>query len=419
MLISFAVNNYLSFRNKATLQMVPSAIKEREDNIAYINSINTKVLKSAAIYGANSSGKTNLLKALIFMKKFVVNSSKNSQVNEVIDVESFRLNSLNETKPSEFEIIFFHKGVRYRYGIEVDRSSVYKEWLYFSKITKEYIHFIRNENKIEISEKNFPEGIGLETKTRSNALFLSVVAQFNGEIATGILEWFDDLKYINDTNEAYHQKKTSQLLATEGYKNWITKFLEYADLGFSDVVVEKINIEGLDELPKGVQEMILKQKGDSVIRTLHTKYDEDDKEVGPVLFLLNKNESLGTRKLFSMSGLIIDCLVSGKLLIIDELDARLHPNLSAAIIELFNSKINNPKNAQLIFVTHNTNLLSRKIFRRDQIILAKKDHRYGYTTLHSLNENARNDEAFEKNYLQGEYGGVPTIDNQLNLFDSI
>lgn len=420
MLLSFTVNNYLSFKNEVVLSMIPASIKEHEDNIAVLNTINSKVLKSAAIYGANSSGKSNLLKALIFMKRFVLNSSKNSQVNESIDVESFRLNSVNERKPSEFEVVFFHKGIRYRYGFRVDNFVIYKEWLHFSKVTKEYVYFERHGSKIVVDEKAFPEGMGLENKTRPNALFLSVVAQFNGEIAMNLLEWFNDLKYINDTNKQYHQNKTSQLLATEGYKNWITKFLDYADLGFSQVVMEKLNVGELDGLPKQIRDMFLSQtKGDTIIRTLHTQYDDDNKEVGKVLFNLNKNESLGTQKFFSMAGLIIDCLASGKVLIIDELDARLHPNLSLAIISLFNSKINNPKNAQLIFVTHNSNLLSRKIFRRDQIIFAEKDRVYGNTTLHTLNEKARNDEAFEKNYLLGEYGAIPKIENQLNLFDSL
>ncbi|MDF2452776.1 MAG: domain, putative AbiEii toxin, type system [Bacteroidota bacterium] len=422
MLLSFKVKNYLSFRNEVCLNLLPSSNKDNEENIAYISTTGTRVLKSAVIYGANSSGKSNLLKALIFMKKFVFNSSKETQANELIaGVDSFRLNSETEVLPSEFEVIFFHEGIKYRYGFTLDNFTIHKESLHFTKISKEYTYFVRTGNTIQVDEKLFSEGKDLVTRTRNNTLFLSAVAQWNGPISMSILKWFDNsLKYITDTNKQYHQDKTSKLFESDLYRSWILKFLSYADLGFSELILEKRDLSGFEGMSKQVKEILMgEMRGGTKVRTKHMQYNNDGEEVGQVYFDLNKNESLGTQKLYAISGMIIDSLATGKVLIVDEFDARLHPNLSSSIIKLFNSRINNPKNAQLIFVTHNTNLLSKKVLRRDQIILAEKDSKFGSTTLTSLmDKKVRNDEAYEKNYLEGEYGAVPEMKGDLNLFDN-
>ena len=421
MLISFKVENYLSFRDEIELNLQASAIKEYDENVAFVSILNDRILKTIGIYGSNSSGKSNLLKALIFMKKFVMNSSKESQANENIEVESFRLNTRNESKPSKFEVTFLHEGIKYRYGFTADANFVRSEWLYYTKVNKEYPYFEREENNnfVTLDEK-FVEGKPLEQVTRDNALFLSVVAQFNGKIAGELMKWFIDLKYITDTNERFHQNYTSKLLEDKIYHEWIIKFLNYADLGFSDLQMEKINLGEITHVNKRIREIIFGEtRGDKLIKTQHIQYDENGVPVGKVFFNLNRNESLGTQKYFSISGLIVEALATGTLLIIDEFDARLHPNLSIAILKLFNSKLNNPRNAQLVFVTHNTNLLSKKSFRRDQVMLAKKDSQYGFTTIASLmQEKVRIDEAVEKNYLEGYYGAVPTIPSEFNLFDN-
>ncbi len=420
MLLNFRVENFLSFKDLVEVDLKPSSIKELEENIALIPTSNTRVLKSAVVYGANSSGKSNLLKAIIFMKSFVMNSSKEGQANQDINVESFKLNSRTEKKPSLFEIIFYHEGLTYRYGFTVDSHRVHREWLFYSKINKEYKYFVREDaNQFDIDDK-FEEGKGLVKVTRDNALFLSVVAQFNGSISMELLRWFTDLKYITDTNKQFHQNYTSKLLENKIYHEWIMKFLKHVDLGFSDLEMEKINFGEIDVVNKRFREFfLLENKGDTLIKTIHYQYDENGNEVGKIFFNLNKNESLGTQKYFAISGLIIETLATGNVLIIDEFDARLHPNLSSFIVNLFNSKLNNPRNAQLIFVTHNTNLLSKKRLRRDQILLAEKDRKLGFTSISSLmDKKVRTDEAYEKNYLEGEYGGVPYIQEDINLFDN-
>lgn len=414
MLIKFKIENFLSIKDSIELDLNASAIKElEEDNVIYSNNI--KVLKCAAIYGANSSGKTNILKALIFMKKFILNSSKDQSKD--IDVQSFKLNTRTEERPSKFEIQFLINGIKYRYGFEVDYNKIHSEWLFYTKVNKEYNLFLRDEKSITVDER-FEEGKNLEDKTRSNALFLSVTSQFNGKTSMSIIKWISEFKYILDNNRQFHQNYSTKLFENPEYRNIIKNYLLRADLGFSDVEAEKITIPDIEGFSESLKNLFLADfKNESIIMTSHPQYDENGKPVNNVYFNMFQNESLGTQKYFGMSGLIIEALMHGRPLIIDEFDSRLHPVLCTSIIKLFNSKINNPKNAQLIFVSHNTNFLNKNIFRRDQILLAKKDS-FGSTSLISLAQaKVRVDEAYEKNYLQGEYDGIPKLNDQFNLFN--
>lgn len=418
MLIRFSVENYLSMKDTTVLEMLPTAIKEHEeDNIALLTG-GFRLLKSAVIYGANSSGKSNILKAMIFMKKFILSSSKETQANEAIRVESFRLSTKTENKPSRFEIVFLNDGIKYRYGFTADNHSVQEEWLYYTKVNKEYPYFSRNGSNFTIDPK-FSEGEeSLVKKTRPNALFLSVLAQFNGPVSTSILQWVLNFKYINDENNKFLQDYTAKLFEDKYLKEILTRYMQYADLGFSVVTTQKQEyIHDWGGLPKQMIELLKGERANTTVLTQHIKYDENGKETALIDFNLNKNESLGTQKYFAMAGLVVETLAHGRVLIIDELDARLHPILSMSVARLFNSKRSNPRNAQLIFVTHDTNMLNKKIFRRDQILLTKKDRRFGSTTITTLAaEKARSDEAYEKNYLQGVYDGIPDVPEAFDLF---
>jgi AAA15 family ATPase/GTPase len=199
------------------------------------------------------------------------------------------------------------------------------------------------------------------------------------------------------------------------FKNKIIDFLKDADLSIQDL---KPKLMGLEELPKQVQEFILKNnegketKIYSDVVTFHKQYNEFKEYIGQVEFSMNDDESSGTEKYFALSAPILDSLLNGYIFVIDELDATLHPNLVCKIVELFNSNITNPKNAQLIFNTHNTNLLSpdAELFRRDQIWFTEKNH-YGAATLYSLADfkNIRKDDNYEKNYIAGKYGAIPFL----------
>jgi AAA15 family ATPase/GTPase len=419
MITRFKVENFLSIKEPVELDLKAAAIKELDDeNVAFIK--NHKILKSLSLYGANSSGKSNILKALIFVKKFIQNSLRNSINDEIIDVESFKLNTRTEVQPSKFEISVLIDNEEYRYGFSVDYNAIHQEWLYQKGVTKDYKCFERSFNSFDIDEKRFIEGKGLEDKTRPNVLFLSLIAQFNGSISTKLVKWVNDFKYFDDTNNSYHQRITTKLLEKDEFKNTIKKLLTSSDLGFADIEVQRVNFLELSNISPELKNLLSfdpKNTGPSVM-TSHFKYDENGRFVKKVMFSLNKSESLGTQKFFALAGPIVEALINGRVFIIDEFESRLHPLLCMSIIKLFNSKLNNPNNAQLIFVTHNTTFLSKNLLRRDQIVLAKKD-KFGATTTETLLEiGARNDEAYERKYLHGAYKALPELPDEFNLFSN-
>lgn len=402
MLIQFSVGNFLSFKEQSTLSLVASALKDiqilSEDVIFNIGETDLALLKSATIYGANASGKSNFIKALDFFKWYVINSSKDIQAGERVNVESFRLSSSTVEEPSYFEAIFCNTEYQYRYGFEADENMVHSEWLYQKankKRAKEVELFYRDEDCFNIHSK-FIIGKELISKqmVRTNALLLSVAAQFNDAVAVEIVKWLNDTTIISGSNEKNIWDLATIRLDDLKMKQRIVDFSRYADLGIENI--EKVN---------------------NAIISMHTQYDDEGNEVKLINFPFKKNESEGTIKYFSLAYPIIDALDNGKRLIIDEFDSKMHPLLTCRIIALFNSKETNPKNAQLIFTTHDTNLLSASIFRRDQIWFTQKD-RFGATELYSLAEyKVRNDASFEKDYLSGKYGAIPIMGDLTRLFN--
>jgi uncharacterized protein len=400
MLIEFSVGNYRSFKEVVTFSMVAAPIVVGDNHINRNNLFSAtkeiELLKSAAIYGANASGKSNLVRAISFMKEFAINSVIGSRITSEIETESYQLNIESELEPSYFEMVFIIGTARYRYGFEVDRHSVKSEWLYQTLRTKESQLFERENSKIKVFSK-FSEGRLLENKTRKNALFLSVVAQFNGDIATDVIDWFNELNIFNNLDDDDYDNVTIEALI-EGHRTQdLIGLVTSLDLGIKDIQMIETPIP---EVPGMIS---------YEVKTAHWKYDAEENRVDTEYFELNKNESAGTQKLFNISGLLINILQTGEILIVDELDARLHPLISCAIVKLFNSPITNPRNAQLIFTTHDTNLLSANMFRKDQIWFTEKD-RYGATDLYSLVEYDIPDDApFEQDYIAGKYGAIPFI----------
>ena len=397
--------------------------KAIDDNNVFSVDEDLKLLKSAAIYGANTSGKSNLAKALSFMKWFMINSSKETQSTEKINVEAFRLSTETENQPSFFEIVFLLDDKKYRYGFEATPKEIVAEWLFYVPKTRETKLFERDLDNITFTKVYGAEGI--ERKTRDNALFLSVSAQFNVEIAEKILHWLDEkIKIISGLDSDEYGTYTVHCLTKNINRDEILKLIKKLDLGVGGIEVEKtpLTIDSWpDEIPDEFKQLMLRNGGKFgriSIQTVHQKFDNEGKYISPELFDLNKHESEGTKKVFEIAGLLVDTLKNSEVLIIDEFDARLHPLISRTIVDLFNSKENNPHNAQLIFMTHDTNLLSNKIFRRDQIWFTEKN-KYGATDLYSLVEyRVRNDASFEKDYIKGRYGAIPYIGNLSHLVES-
>lgn len=426
MLIEFSVGNYRSFKDRVTFSMVAASLvskdKKLDENNVFTVDDELALLKSAAIYGANASGKSNLAKALGFMRWFMINSSKETQSTEKIGVERFKLSTETSAKPTFFEIVFLINQKKYRYGFEATRDEVMSEWLFYVPKLRETKLFERKFDSFSVSKTYKADGI--PQKTRRNALFLSVSAQFNVEIAESILSWLTSrVKVVSGLDDRGYRGYTTSCLMDDENKDEILQLLKRLDLGFSDVRVEESEITAdllPGELPDEIKSFILKNGEGKLtsIQTMHRKFDEKGNSVSTELFDLDDQESEGTQKVFALAGPLVDTLKDGKVLIIDEFDARIHPLISRAIVELFNSNETNPNNAQLIFMTHDTNLLSNKLFRRDQIWFAEKN-RYGATDLYSLAEyKVRNDASFESDYIKGKYGAIPYIGNLNNLIDA-
>lgn len=399
MLLEFTVGNFLSFKDKKTFSLEAGSISEHKDNV--VKEGKYKVLRSAVIYGANSSGKSNFIKALDFMVETIKNSSKLNSTDK-LNAKPFLLNTETENEPSFFEVLFIDSGNRYRYGFELDNDKIHSEWLYVlgGNSKKEVLYFIRNCKGIGVADI-FEEAKGLETKTRDNGLFISVADQFNSLVSKIVLR---KLSYITVLSGIDHQESvrmTNVLYNEDDLKIELIYLIKNLNLGFNNF---NINDD-------------TKQEFKNRVSTIHKKYDNKGNFISDVEFKMTEQESSGTNKLFDLAGYIVFTLYFGLQLIIDELDSKLHPILTQEIIKIFNNPETNPKNAQLIFTTHDTNLLGANLFRRDQIWFTEKDN-FEATDMYSLLEfkdedgnTIRKDRSFEKDYIRGRYGAIPYISN--------
>lgn len=419
MIVEFTVGNFLSFYENRNISFEAKGISELKGNI--INSNKHKLLRSIVVYGANSSGKSNLIKALDRMRECVLTSVKLND-SDNLDYSPFLLSKNGEDEPTYFEIIFLDQGNRYRYGFEYNLNEIINEWLFVGKNSNnETPLFIRTKEGIGVSEK-FTEGQGKEQSTNSNRLFISLVAQLGGETSKQVIEWFKNYNVLSGLEHKDYNGFTLRMLHKQlnGCDESLSLF-KNLNLGFSDIQIAESEFNPLelpDLLSKNVKTKLIKEMtGKTVVslKTVHNKYDKKGNIIDKVLLDKDDNESEGTNKIMDLSGPIVDTLMLGKLLVIDELDAKLHPLITIHIVNLFNSPETNPNNAQLLFATHDTNLLSSDLFRRDQIWFTEKDEKE-QTDLYSLynvnlpdGSKVRNDSNLERNYIRGRYGAIPFI----------
>lgn len=422
-LLQFTTENYLSFYEKRTFSMEASSIKDTPSTNVFIQNRH-KILRSAAIYGANSSGKSNFIKALNTMAHMVINSVRLNDNDELM-YDPFLLSEETKNKPTHFEIVYLHDDERIRYGFEYTLNHIVGEWLFIKKGNKsEDLLFLRTEDGIGITDF-FSEGTGLEEKTNDNRLFLSLVAQLGGNTSKQVIEWFKTgynvLSGLN--NYGYHGFTELMLLKKEEGWREACQLFQNLQLGFQDIFANEHEIDEATlpaNLPAEMKKKILADlKGEKSIEilTAHKKYNKKGDVVGEETFNLKERESAGTNKLFDLAGPVFDTLLKGKMLVVDELDAKMHPLISQYIIKLFNNPETNPNNAQLVFTTHDTHLLAANLLRRDQIWFTEKD-KQERTDLYSIMDiilpdgsKPRNDSNFEKNYIAGRYGAIPYITN--------
>lgn len=425
MFVQFTVRNYKCFKEEAKLSLIASNYDKttlKDENIIYLDKLGLKLLRSAVIYGANASGKTKLIEAMTFMKHFIFNSSKESQINEAIKTVPFRLSTTTYQEPSIFEIIFIHEEVMYRYGFEVDQQKVHAEWLYYKPKTKEVELFYREDQEFEVHKTKFKVKDLIDNdRIRPNALLLSVAASWNDQLAKKIFEWLLRFNVISGLRaDGYEGYAVARAYQTKENKLAVSNLLKGADIGIDDIEIKKLDFQDLPEaFPDALRTVIKKQlKEDKTIEffsdvlTLHKRYDENNLFDAYEAFSMEEEESEGTRKYFALSGPVLETLKNGEILIVDELANKLHPNLTKKLIKIFNSKDKNPNNAQLVFNAHDTGLLNADLFRRDQIWFTEKDQ-YGAVVLYALSDfktnTVRKEDNFEKNYIKGRYGAVPYL----------
>lgn len=393
MLIEFRVSNFRSLRDEQVLSMVAS----KDKTLASTHTVPTGVtaapalLRSAAIYGPNAGGKSNLIKALQYMRGVVVESATIAP-SQTFGVQPFRLDAASAGLPTEFEVTFLLDGVRYQYGFAMTAERIVGEHLLVYKAFKPQ-HWFTRRHDATTGRDVYDFGPALkgqksvwESATRSNALFLSMAVQLNSEQLTPVFDWFARQLVIFNEHATLNPRVTLQMLRDPAAKRSICTFLNAADISIADIDVVTYD-DDQDEL-----------------RFKHTT------SKGEAVFGMG-DESSGTRNLLFMIGPILDIVRNGLTLVVDELDTSLHTLLVRRIIQLFHDTALNTRGAQLIFTTHDTSLLdAHDLFRRDQVWFVEKD-RDQASRLYSLTEfSPRKGEALERGYLMGRYGGLPLLD---------
>lgn len=426
-LLRFTVENFRSIGGSKTIIFVPSAIKDAPgNNIAQCGAV--RYLKTAAIYGANSSGKSNLIRALAVMRH-IVRSSVKINDQDTLPYEPFALSATDTLHPTKYEVDFITDSIHYIYGFSNYEHRICEEWLTrIEPSGKETRLFIRTLEGIGINENIFAEGKDLEERTNDNRLFISLVGQLGGKISNAVITFFSGgLNVISGLDtDSYRIHSEVVLSQNKPICANMKDFFRRIQLGFSDIAAVEHEFEASDipsDVPKELKAKLLKDlsgKKQIKVFSTHGVYDSEGRQVSSRSFDFDEMESAGTQKIFDLAGPIFDTLSHGSILVVDELDAKMHPLISREIVSLFNDPERNVKGAQLIFTTHDTNLLSARLLRRDQIWFTEKDEQER-TDLYNImqivlpdGKKPRGDGNIERNYIRGRYGAIPYIQTSID-----
>ena len=402
MLIRFSFKNFKSFKNENCLDMEATSLKEHEYNVAKTE--NGDYLKVSAIYGANASGKTNVLQAFDYMKKRILvsdDSKKNSPIDEE-NIYSFMIN--NDPIALEVEILAKNNKI-YKYGFEFLKDKIISEWLFEKRVNKFYSIFERESNNVSMKPNKISELVNIDERT----LFLNIYSKIdrNNEDFSNVYDWFVNSTYLdlgNPNFERFINNRVSlKILSDENYKKELLKFIKTFDSG----------IEGIKTTPDSIEAV----KSNNGIIDIEVIHKGENGELKALPFYLESN---GTRKMFHLFDFFMDALKNGMVLFVDELDAKLHPLLTRYIINLFHNSDTNKSNGQLIYSTHDTVNLNKETFRRDEIWFAEKD-KDGISEIYALSDyileedknagkKVRNDATYNKDYLTGRYGAIPVLE---------
>ena len=416
MLIDFSVENYRSIADKQTLSMVASKHRSDAEGQAAVQCAGFKheLLTSAVIYGANASGKSNILRALNEFRCLVGNSA----VDEHNGSEPHLLDPKLAKAPTRFEASFVLDGVRYQYGFSIDSERVHEEWLLAYPRRTAQVWFDRKWNgtkhEVQFSSHLKGEKTRIHAMTRANSLFLSVAVKFNQTQLEPIFNWITTDLCVRQAKFISSLATALQVEAGGDSAELVKRFLGVADLGIERVLVHKHNklptatendnLRAGSMLPVRQSEHKTNEGEFLEIQTEHTRTNGKK-----ILFDMLYSESDGTSRYFSLIAPLVSALRSGGIFAVDELDDSLHPLLVREIVRAFHDPSVNKNKAQLIFNTHDTTLLDPALFRRDQIWFTQKDSS-GKTKLYPLIEfSPRKNEALQKGYLEGRYGAIPFL----------
>ncbi len=412
MLLMFKVKNYTSFKNESILDMRATAYVQHPSHVIRVND-KLGLLKTTALYGANASGKSNLISAMFFFEQYIFSQFINKKENEDFEsneagikmkLEPFVLsNDINNA--SEFDIIFLQNDKQIQYGFECTPKEVLNEWLFINDKKV----FERTDTQLSFGN-NYQKMLGAYKKLPAGRLYIAVLEYFLDEEAKKII--LDDFihffgrKYNVYTEILFESTVkglagmvglSKKLVSNKAYRKKVEHYLRLIDVGIKRLDVQTETI--LDERTG-------KKRKEKVVRTVHDIYDESGNVVGEKLFDLHQ-ESTGTLRFLTYIQNIVEMISDGGVFIVDEMSARLHPLLTKLIVDIFCSSQN--KKAQLIFTTHDISLLNNNQFRRDEVVFVDKNER-GESSLYALSDlKVREDATFNKDYLQGKYGAIPIL----------
>jgi len=413
-LIEFSVANFRSIREEQTLSMVASAA--REDRATHVIKApapaTPDLLRSAIIYGANAAGKSNLLNALLTFERLVVDPGAGSKAAKLRH-KPFLMDSDSHGEPTRFQVSFVQEGVRYQYGVSYDSSRIWSEELYAFPEGRAQKWFVRGVN--DAGQDVYDYGSALKGKkrtweesTRPNALFLATGVDLNSDQLQRVFTWFEDrVRLLNPLVPLATEYTARSSSESETRKVRVMEFLGQADLGISGFEVSEAPYDLStmpDDTPDELKRFVLSRLKDEVVQTIGIVHRSAD---GSETMLDLAEESSGTRKLFSIAGAWIDSLENGYIVLIDELDTSLHPLMLQYLVKTFHDPNINVGNAQLIFTTHDTNVIP--LFRRDQVWVMEKDSELKSTLTPISDFSPRKNENLEKGYLEGRFGGVPIL----------
>lgn len=420
MLIEFSVTNYRSILERQTLNMAASTyFKELESLNTFIPDQNDgvpRLLRSSLLYGPNASGKSTLIQALQFVKSQILNSQKESQAGDAIDVVPFKLTAASRVADSEFEITFIEQGVRYEYGFCCNRERFTEEWLIAYPLgrAQKWFHRVFDAEAGKDAYKFSTSFLGgkkrhdiWKEQTRANALFFSTAIQLNNEQLKPAFDWFKQRLRVFDSVGGFSPSYTVQRCGKDEDRQRVVAFMNSADLSIADIQLKE-TLFSADTLPKGMPAAIKDEflKDMAGRKLVEPRFFHKDVNTAEIVEFEGSEESDGTLALFAFAGPWLDVIENERVLVVDELDTSLHPLLVHHLVKRLHHE---GTKAQLIFTTHDTTLLSPKLLRRDQVWFMEKNDKSA-TRLYPLSDfSPRENEAIERGYLNGRYGGIPFL----------